>query len=105
MARAVTHARLHGGGRRDVGGRRAHGRRGLPPVGVERAAGRQGAPRDANVACARAAPLDPSPTIVSVAMEIAAAGIDGLEQAVQDAATVTPDGTSLQERIAGVEIR
>ena len=38
-------------------------------------------------------------------MEIAAAGIDGLEQAVQDAATVTADGTSLQERIAGVEIR
>ena len=38
-------------------------------------------------------------------MEIAAAGIDGLEQAVKDAATVAADGTSLQERIAGVEIR
>lgn len=38
-------------------------------------------------------------------METAVAGIDGLEQAVKDAATVAPDGSSLQERIAGVEIR
>ncbi|MGH3111618.1 MAG: cupin domain-containing protein [Gaiellaceae bacterium] len=33
------------------------------------------------------------------------ARIDGLEQAKKDSATVTPDGSSLEELIAGVEIR
>jgi dTDP-4-dehydrorhamnose 3,5-epimerase len=38
-------------------------------------------------------------------MEAETAAIDGLEQAHKDAATVTAEGDTLQERITGVELR
>jgi dTDP-4-dehydrorhamnose 3,5-epimerase len=38
-------------------------------------------------------------------METATAAIDGLEKARKDTATVTTEGVSLQDRIAGVELR
>ena len=49
--------------------------------------------------------MRPAPALGLAPVATVLSGIDGLELALKDGASVTADGDALQERIVGVEVR